>query len=352
MKAALRILLPVLLAACGGSSESPPAKEGPASSNSTVTDAGAGGFVPPCASGQGCAPFVLAESAFLPFRVAATGEGVAYLSVNGIEEWTYATGTGKTLWTFTDDKHPRAFAVGKTSLLVAFEDGTVWRSRRDGSEPRQVFANAKGVMQIVARGDDFYWASFSDQKLMMIGADDATKVVSDDTCGALGLALAGDHAYVLSDTCRGVFTIPLAGGKRKTFWQDLEGGKPAYGAADATGLAWINLMSAQAGVHLTDLATGDDRLLLAFRDLEAPPDDGSTSGVSVALDAERVYFATRTAFASRDYDGRVYAVNRNDGTRVEISDTATNIKDVAVDDRLVVWAHWGMTSFGLMARMK
>lgn len=332
----------------------PPKSNGgnpPPVAGSTVSEAGAG-FTPPCATADGCAPFVLVESAFLPFRVTATGEGFAYLSRGGIEEWKYATSKGATLWSFAADAEPRAFAIGATSILVAFEDGTFRRARRDGSEPHQVLTGGKKVMQIVARGDDFYWASAGDQKLVKLGADDTTEVVSEDTCGALGLALAGDQAYVLSDACRGVFAIPLAGGESKKFWQDLEGGKPAYGATDGTALAWINLMSADAGVHLSDLATGEDRLLTAFRELPSPPDDGTTSGVAVTLDAERVYFATRTAFASRDDDGRVYAVNRSDGTRVEVSDSATNVKDVAVDDRLVVWAHWSAASFGLMARMK
>lgn len=352
----LRALLPTFLFACGGSSSEPePNKDAGVVPPQADGGGGVQAFQPPCADANACPSFTLAENDFLPFAIQATGEGFASLSVNGVEEWTYATNATRTLWTFPEGTKPRAFSVTKTNIVVAFEDGTVWRARRDGEGARQVATGHPKVMQIVANGDDFYWVSAGGNDLVKLGADDATKVVTDKTCSGLGLAIAGDQAYVLSDACRGIFSFPLAGGAPsapKTFWQDLEGGKPAYVSTDGTSLAWINLMSRDAGLNLSDVATGQTRLLAAFRDM--PPDvpEGNTSGVAVALDAKRVYLATRVAFANTDESGRVYAIDRQSGGRVELSDQATNVKAIAVDDRLVVWAHWSTTSHGLRARMK
>lgn len=348
-------LLPTFLFACGSSGSEPE----PNKPNGVVTPQADGGsvqgFQPPCADANTCAPFTLAENAFLPFAIQATGEGFASLAVNGIEEWTYATNATRTLWTFPEGMRPRAFSVTKTTIVVAFEDGTVWRARRDGQGARQAATGHPKVMKIVANGDDFYWVSAGGNDLVKLGADDATKVIADKACSGLGLAIAGDQAYVLSDACRGILSFPLAGAtgsEPKVFWQDLVGGKPAYVATDGKSLAWINLMSRDAGLNLSDLASGQTRLLTAFRDMPTDVPDGNTSGVAVALDDKRVYLATRVAFASTDESGRVYAIDRESGARVELSDQATNVKDVAVDDRLVVWAHWSPTSFGLRAKMK
>lgn len=350
-------LLPTLLFACGSSgSGSEPAPNKEAGVVPPQADGGSvQGFQPPCADANACPPFTLAENGFLPFAIQATGEGFASLSVNGIEEWTYATNANRTLWTFPEGTRPRAFSVTKTNIVVAFEDGSVWRARRDGQGARQVVTGHAKVMQIVANGEDFYWVSAGGNELVKLGADDATKVVADKACSGLGLAIAGDQAYVLSDACRGILSFPLAGAaasEPKVFWQDLVGGKPAYVTTDGKSLAWINLMSRDAGLNLSDLASGQTRLLAAFRDMPADVPEGNTSGVAVALDDKRVYLATRVAFANTDESGRVYAIDRQSGGRVELSDQATNVKDVAVDDRLVVWAHWSTTSHGLRAKMK
>lgn len=354
MRHPLNFLLLLLIVGCNGSgaSSSEPEADKDAGVTAPPDAASAQGFRPPCAAADGCPPFPLAENTHLAFRLQATDEGFASLSVAAVEEWTYATAKTRTVWTLPEGASPRAFAVGKTKVVVAFGDGSVWRASRNGEDARQVFTGGAKLMQIVARGDDFYWVSAADQNLVTLGADGTTKVLSNQTCNGLGLALAGDQAYVLSDTCRSILSIPLAGGARTTFWQDLAGGKPAYGATDGASLAWINLTSQDAGVNLSDLATGQTRLLAAFRDMPADAEGGNTSGVAVALDTDRVYFATRVAFAPTEESGHVYAVDRRAGTRVELSDHATNVKDIAVDDRLVVWAHWSATSYGLMARMK
>jgi hypothetical protein len=156
---------------------------------------------------------------------------------------------------------------------------------------------------------------------------------------------------VLSEGCKALLTIPLAGGPVQPLAQDFAW-KPVFGAGLDGTLAWTSFATGNGGVMVTDVADGATRRVTG--------DGKKVYAPIVALDGENVYFSTATGkdWASDGYEGgHVYALPRAGGSAVRLSAVAADVYGIAVGRDVVAWTHAGtpdgsIALWRIMARAK
>lgn len=302
--------------------------------------------------GGACGELVVAEPASRPFRVQATEKGLAWLTVKAVEiiDTLGARAQARTVWETKNTT--RAFAVGSTFVVVATDDGDVWRMRRDGSDALRVASGQDRVMSIRARGDVFYWATFGKPELTRLDAAGKVDTLATDTCGANDLVLSGDRAIVTSGACRALIAVPLGGGSSKPLAQSLDGWNPVYAAERDGTIAWVN-WAGKGGVLSTDAATGETKALLELGQKMLGEDGSAVLATAIALDEASIYFSTDREEVNHGHEGGyVYALPRAGGAKARLSTAVAKVQGIAVNDDALAWTHWDYSGWSIRARAK